>query len=937
VNSPNLIKKSCFNKTASYPIRKINRNKINNNNSVELLSIYSASADNKENIQNKIADSNTNKQSKSKNNSENSNKRNAKSLDDFLWPWKRFHKSDSANSKKKLENFSETLVAATHVGATIKSVNKIKSKNINQTAKDEEDDLEEEELLSLSSSFNQKNSIKTNLNKNKKTFQLFNNNKISTFFLNLFHKQSTAAASLATPSSSTSSFTLLKTTNNPSSSPPPIKSLLASTPQQRNLDNSYKIINENGDQVSMNACITYANPYIEKKKQIELLTEDLSDQILLKSLSIKKNKVPKNMFNINSENNSSSSSNISVSNTNTTKSLIKHCSRIKSQHDKTVNHFKRSASMIEPPKIIQNELYSLNSLNSSNINAQTSINYSLNEYSEPFDLILHSDSSSLTKASSSNHENVFVVLKSEPKFPYYFTLSQQSISTNDDSKNLTSKSTGYSTCSLNKINDTISEVNSLETECNSKCVMNSDYETVSDCLYKQKIEKNNFSTQVTVYDILNERKPELLKNLSFNSIKNVTNLEIKDERPVNTIFLERVIAFNKKSNDDSFLSIKNYIYELALTPSDDETEDNDCIFSKNINEFVNCINSSIETNPYTIMSNIRQFLNGMKNYLIKNSSERFLKLIDTIRQNLNLTQQIFSIDTLIEECLEKIVLTKLKHKIYYLLVDYLINKNTLCVFSANIKELLSIDKSLCLKLLVVKTIPEQSVLQKIRNYYICMQSEYSPYAKINYLLFIINELLTKLNKFNLALYDPCHLNLSEFLPLVVYVLCACKMYSMQIEIDYIWSLAYKQSINNETIFYLTLMSSACHILKTLNLNLLVNNFNSNTCDLSYLSNGLFNFVMPNDKSKTIQNFYIPMKKSFKCKEICNMIAFVLKIFNSDEYSLYLLDENGFEKKIKDDEQPFGIKTEKFKSNIKIVFIYKHKCANLVWPKTIFFN
>ena len=866
-----------------------------------------------------------------------------------MWPWKRFHKSDSANSKKKLTNFSETLVAAPTIGANIKSVNKIKIKSANHT-EDEEDDVGEEELLNLSSNFNQKSSLNTHLSTNKRTqrFQLFNNNnKISTFFLNLFHKQPTT--SRATPSfssSSASSFTILKTTNNPSS--PPIKTLLASTPQQRNLDNSFKIINENGDQVSMNTCITYVNPYIEKKKKTELSSEHPKDQKLLETLSMKKNKqkIPsKNMLITHKENSSTSSSNISVSNTNTSKSLIKYCSRIKNQHDKKINYFKRSASMIEPPKIIQNELNSFNSLNiNNNINNNTQkiLNYSINEYSEPFDLI--NDSSSLNTASSSNHENVFVVLKSEPKLPHYFTLSQQSIVTNDDSKNSTSKSTGYSTCSLNKINDTSSDINSLETDCNNKCVMNSDYETVNDCLYKQAIDKNKYSTKVTVYDILNERKPELLKHLRSDSImKSGTDLEVKEEPPIDTIFLDRVITFHQKSNADSFSSIKSYIYELAQLSGDD-TEDNDCIFSKNINEFINCINSSkFETNPYTIMSNIRQFLNGMKNYLIKNSSERFLNLIDAIRQNLNLTQQIFNIDSLIEECLENIVLIKLKHKIYYLLVDWLISNNTLCVFSKNIKELLSINKSLCKKLLGVKDIPEPNILQKIRNYYICMQNEYSPFVKIKYILFIINELLFKFNKFNLALFDISHLNLSEFLPLVIYILCACNMYSMQIEIDYIWGLVYKQSINNEVIFYLTLMSSACHILKTLNLKLLVSNFyltkNTYACvsDLSYLSNGLFNFLIPNDKSKTIENFYVPIKKSFKCKEICNMIAFMLKIFNSDEYSLYLLDENGFEKKIKDDEQPFDIKNEKFKSNLKAVFIYKHKCANIVWPKTIFFD
>ena len=220
-----------------------------------------------------------------------------------------------------------------------------------------------------------------------------------------------------------------------------------------------------------------------------------------------------------------------------------------------------------------------------------------------------------------------------------------------------------------------------------------------------------------------------------------------------------------------------------------------------------------------------------------------------------------------------------------------------------------------------------------------MQNEYSPFVKIKYILFIINELLLKVNT---AFYDLSSLNLNEFLPLVIYVLSSCNMYSMQIEIDYIWGLIYRQSVSNETIFYLSLINSACYILKTLNLKQLIHSFqlldgNTEFNDLSYLSNGLFNFLMPNEKSKTIETFNIPVKETSKSKEICNMIAFMLKIFNSAEYSLYLVDENSIEKKIKDDELPFEIKTEKIKLNLKFVFIYKHKCANIVWPKTIFFD
>ena len=954
----NIIKKTCFNKAASYPIRKINTNNINknnnSNNSVELISVYSKtpatpdinSNKNKENFLTKNISEITgrrNSSTKSKNSSI-SNKRNAKSLDDFLWPWKRFHKSDSTTSKKKQEN--STVVET--------EVNEAKNFKTNSQTEDEEEEFEkefQEGLSNIKDSIEIENTLSSITSNKKKTskFQLFNNNynnKLSSFIASLFHKKtqtaSVAAVSSLSSSSSTSSFTLLTINNKPSSIPitTSFPSSQQQQQQQQQSDNSFKIINENGDQISMSTCTTYVNPYLENNKQKSLsLSEQSSVNEVKQSLETsfviknknKEEKIAKSMF---SENKStSSSSNNSVTDNNgTSKSLIKYCSRLKNQHDnKTINYFKRSASMVESTKITQNNN------NNDDDNQNQVFNNSTNEYSEPFDVISDSSYSTFTNASSSNHENICIVLKSEPK-PYYLTLSQQSILTSDDSKNSLSKSTGYSTCSLNKIADTTSELNDLESDCN-KFVINSDYDTVNDCLYKQAIERG----KVTAYDILNERKPELIKHLNANkmSVKSDADVTKNEDISLDTIFLERVLTFQQKHKESALISVKKYVYDLAAS-SDDDTDGNDCIFSKSINEFIKCINSSIEANPYAIMSNVRQFLNGMKNYLIKNSSERFLTLIDAIRQNLNSTQQVFNIDSLIEDCLENIVLIKLKHKIYYLLVDWLINNNMLCAFSSNIKDLLNLDKILCTKLLGVKVTLDPSMLKILRGYYICMQNEYSPFAKIKYILFIINELLLKIKKYNSALYDLCNLDLSEFLPLIIYILCVCNMYSMQIEIDYIWGLVHRQSINTETIFYLTLMSSACHILKTLNIKQLANNFdvltnNSSVVDLSYLSNGLFNFVMPNEKSRTIENFYIPIKQTFKCKEICNIIAFMLKIFNSNDYSLYLLDENGAEKKIRDDEQPFEIKIEKFRLNLKVAFIYKNKCANIVWPKTIFFD
>lgn len=130
------------------------------------------------------------------------------------------------------------------------------------------------------------------------------------------------------------------------------------------------------------------------------------------------------------------------------------------------------------------------------------------------------------------------------------------------------------------------------------------------------------------------------------------------------------------------------------------------LFGKSVIEFLACTHKSREQNPLTLMSNTRQFMNGIKNYLIRNldspmtaaSGCEDLKIqIERERAQLDSTQ-ILNLDSILEDCLQCIVLRPLKARIYYLLVDHLVADHSLILMSKSIKLVSDwdeIDANLC--------------------------------------------------------------------------------------------------------------------------------------------------------------------------------------------------------------------------------------------------
>lgn len=137
---------------------------------------------------------------------------------------------------------------------------------------------------------------------------------------------------------------------------------------------------------------------------------------------------------------------------------------------------------------------------------------------------------------------------------------------------------------------------------------------------------------------------------------------------------------NKEPNDNNRLivgvEIRNCAYELA--------QDKGTTFAQNIDNFIACTLESKESNPQVVMRNMRQFMSGIKNYLVKHGEKGFNKVVEHERNKLKSTE-FLNLDSILENVLHRLVVTPLKEHLMKLFFDHYTKTGAIKVLSDNIK------------------------------------------------------------------------------------------------------------------------------------------------------------------------------------------------------------------------------------------------------------
>ncbi|KAK5975594.1 Vacuolar sorting protein 9 and Ras-association domain containing protein [Trichostrongylus colubriformis] len=189
----------------------------------------------------------------------------------------------------------------------------------------------------------------------------------------------------------------------------------------------------------------------------------------------------------------------------------------------------------------------------------------------------------------------------------------------------------------------------------------------------------------------------------------------------------------KSSQAESSAAIQSYVERLA--------EDESTVFGATLKRFIECTVQSEEADPSVVVRNVRQFINGIKNYLVKHGEGDLHALIDQESSHLN-ANQILNIDAILEAVLHKLLLKRVKPHLYHVMVKEHSRAGGLQALSANIayvrtRSLAELGFANADQLVT----PSASVMEQIKNCLRKMQHHYSPLKKLENLLRAISIVL----------------------------------------------------------------------------------------------------------------------------------------------------------------------------------------------------
>ncbi|KAK6645386.1 hypothetical protein RUM43_001663 [Polyplax serrata] len=369
-------------------------------------------------------------------------------------------------------------------------------------------------------------------------------------------------------------------------------------------------------------------------------------------------------------------------------------------------------------------------------------------------------------------------------------------------------------------------------------------------------------------------------------------------------------------------SIRSYALHLA--------SDKSTTFAQNIDNFIECTLESKEASPQIVMRNMRQFMSGMKNYLVKHGEREFEKQVEEERMKLKSTE-FLNLDAILEGVMHKLVVRPLREHLYKLFVDEYVKTGAIQLLYEN----LSYARTKSLRDLGLKmkiSPPTQDALEMICHFISKLQELDSPLEKLDHLLASVSTLIYSVKQSNQG--NPgIVLGADDILPLFVWVLVQSGFIAAEIEAEYMWGLLHPSLLSGEGCYYLTTLSSAIHVLK---------NFKS--CDLDQTNRmtsndwqcgdlkSVLKIIVPDEMHGSILTKTLPVKPNMTTKDVCKIIAHKIRITNPQDYGLFRLVD-GEETLLNDTDCPQDVKCKFVESGKHCTLAYKRIDAKIGWPRT----
>ncbi|KAI4463063.1 rab gdp/gtp exchange factor [Holotrichia oblita] len=326
------------------------------------------------------------------------------------------------------------------------------------------------------------------------------------------------------------------------------------------------------------------------------------------------------------------------------------------------------------------------------------------------------------------------------------------------------------------------------------------------------------------------------------------------------------------------------------------------------------------SNTEVVMRNMRQFMSGMKNYLVKHGERGFDKEVERERNKLKSTE-FLNIDAILEGVLHCLVVTPLKSHLHKLFINKYTKTGAIRLLADNIQYASTRPISeLAIKPKI--TLPSEAALQTIQQYLNRLQAADSPLEKLEYLFAAIATIFNSVKTTQLTGSGrSVTLGADDFLPLFVWVLVRTNFVAAEIEAEYMWGLLHPSLLSGEGGYYLTTLLSAVHVLKNFK------ESNEENVKNNLKSDSVLKVVVPDELHGSILTKTLPARPHMTTKEVCKIIAHKARITNPQDFALYRLVD-GEETLLGDNECPQDFMCE----GKHVMLAYKRIDAKIAWPK-----
>ncbi|KAM8718463.1 hypothetical protein ACLKA7_001640 [Drosophila subpalustris] len=362
-------------------------------------------------------------------------------------------------------------------------------------------------------------------------------------------------------------------------------------------------------------------------------------------------------------------------------------------------------------------------------------------------------------------------------------------------------------------------------------------------------------------------------------------------------------------------SLRAYTLQLAQDPSS--------TFARNIENFISCTKESREAVPQVIMRNMRQFMSGMKNYLVKHGEGKFHAELESARARLK-ADEFLNLDTMLETVMHQLVVLPLREHLYGIFVDYYKRSEDIQLLAQNVRYACERDAT-DFGIRATVTPPSQSALRLIANLLWRLQEAELPLDKLELFLCVIS-----------TVFDATgcprgqQLGADDFLPVLVYVVAKCGFVGAEIEAEFMWGLLQPTLLNGEPGYYLTALCSAVQVLKTF----MASEGESGSGSLDWRSSCLpacssvLRVIIPDECNGSLQTRTLPVRPHTTTREVCRIIAHKARITNPQDYALFKLVD-GEETLLTDAECPQDARLAAKGKHCMLA--YKRIDAKIAWP------